>query len=280
MIILFVTGFSHLVYSFNTNLFALVLSKRRSMVHFPTPTMTLQSIDLGRISKQSSKDDEKDDHHHHNHNHHHQMDESPKTISSIESSIKSIQKSDSRLSSSVTFTDRQLVLLQTIIKHTVLGAIMIFMIILFILITFISAAINGDNGEIVFWWFQVICTCTVSFCVYMSFRMNHQYYEMFCNVCDNKFSNICEHMANAQIIGDELEIETSNHKLAAVPEAVINQQKKTTSSSSPGHHSQPTQMQVELVLNEKKDMQHMDVLDEMEDVLDEENQPQVTETID
>ena len=265
MIILFVTGFSHLVYSFNTNLFALVLSKRRSMVHFPSPTMTLQSIDLNKINKQSSREID---------------DESPKTISTIESS-SNVDRQSSQISVTTSFTDRQLVLLQTIIKHTVLGVIMILMIIIFIIITFISAGIGGDNGEIIFWWFQVICTCTVSFCVYMSFRMNHKYYQVFCSFCDSKFSNFCEILANQQIIGDELEMEMSNHKLAAVPEAVINQQKKTTSSSSsPGHHSsQPTQMQVELVLNEKKDLQQMDVLDEMEDDQNQ-NQPQVTETID
>ena len=242
--ILFASGFSQLVYSFNSNLFALVLSKRRLMIHFPSPTLNSMATNKMSITMAKSSSIEE-------------------TTENQSPQLTSIGNTDGTLSITDTFTERQLVLLRTIIKHTVLGAIMILMIILFIMINILSLIIGGKSGEVLFWWGQVVSTCTVTTCVFMGFRVNHWFYTSFCTFCDRKCSNFCEYCANQQVLTNEFGME-------------LREENMQVSNTANFHTQRPTVLQVKMVIAENNIKKNQNMVKDNEEL---ENQ-QTTESSD
>jgi len=201
-------GFAHLVWTFNSNLLHLVVSQRRSFHHghipqsTPTSQLPLPHNHSGIVESQS----------------HSLPSTVPPTSSggtgsrrnTIGSSVRNLFSSNSRRGSVIaSFNGRQRMLLQTIIKHTVLGGQMMGAIVVFVAVTVAVTQIGDDDlGEVLFWWAQALCTCVVTTSVYLSYRMNHGYYEAVCSVCDKRCGVICEWCANRR---SEADVEMARH---------------------------------------------------------------------
>eukprot|EP01084_Bolivina_argentea_P215648 366161_1 len=132
-------GLIHLIYSFNSKLFALVLLQRKTLI--------------------SSND-------------------------------------------SNNLNDRQLKLLSTIRKHSILGGFMIlsgFIVLIYCIVFYGLKNIDHDTHVIVYWIVNDICIILTSTCLFIGFTQHSKIYMCLCKHCDNQCTNMCIKLATNQM---------------------------------------------------------------------------------
>eukprot|EP01084_Bolivina_argentea_P105351 188634_1 len=98
---------------------------------------------------------------------------------------------------------RQLTVLQMIVKHTVLSSFEIGSYVLLSIIVVIIAIIDPvrkyDSGSIFRMWSFAAAIFVVSICIYLSFAMNNSLYYHICGKCDNSCRMMCEGFATNKL---------------------------------------------------------------------------------
>lgn len=110
----------------------------------------------------------------------------------------------------LSLTERQIFLLTSMRKHTILGCVKIFLILA--MISNLAVAYNCIQRErknlanddninqfskqfwlvnIIHLWIGAICIDGTSFCVYLGFTVNQDLYRCLCKLCDNKCNQTC-----------------------------------------------------------------------------------------
>ena len=148
-VILLTMGYIHLLYTFNRNLFLLVLSQRKSVV---------------MSSKQNTDHDD--------------------------TKIEPVE-----------LNERQINMLSTIRKHTILGSFMVFSNLCFasFLIFFYESVFVNPIASFFFMVIVHIFVITGPLCIYMGFEKNKDFYHKCCNLFDKTCTNICVTLAEKRL---------------------------------------------------------------------------------
>merc|ERR1712173_56289 len=98
---------------------------------------------------------------------------------------------------------RQLSVLQTIVKHTVLSSFEIGSYIFLCIVMIIAAIVDPERqyeiGSIVRMWCFAVAIFVVTVCIYLSFAMHNNLYYKICGNCDVFCRCICEKLATLMI---------------------------------------------------------------------------------
>eukprot|EP01084_Bolivina_argentea_P271807 462574_1 len=118
----------------------------------------------------------------------------------IISPTTSVSSNENRRRSARTssLSGKQLVLLSTIRKHTLLGCLVLFMILIDILIVIIYSIVIQIY---IFWCIGWALTINIAaLCVYLGFAVNQNQYYLLCNKCDNCCEILCNGIAEKNVL--------------------------------------------------------------------------------
>ena len=95
-------------------------------------------------------------------------------------------------------TGRQLKLLQTIRKHTLLGSLLVMSCLAFVVTSVVTYYVSKPQktlSSVPYWLFVVACISTESVSIFAGFRQSDTTYRWLCGFCDVQCKSICMHCA-------------------------------------------------------------------------------------
>merc|ERR1711933_615326 len=103
-------------------------------------------------------------------------------------------------------SDKSLELLSTVIKHSLLGMLMISCSVFMFLYTVIGFWLYEHNDidmnvrVSLFYWMLCITLIIVTFCMYLGFASNDKIYKCLCKKCHAECHRLCQRMAEKKMI--------------------------------------------------------------------------------